>query len=112
MTTPKVGQYLWASCSAEDYGKIIAVGKDANDYDVIDIEVFNANDLIDCEENDSRFQNSITRLELPPNTTAILRDLQWLYLDEVDGVTRIVCNTPGNGCYRCTKLFWLHDTAS
>jgi len=43
-------------------------------------------------------------LDLPEGTPVILRAVQW----ERSGDC-VVCNTPSNGCFRCTKLFWLRD---
>lgn len=106
---PKVGQYLYASCSAQDYGKIIAVGRDDNGVTTIDIEVFHPDDLISCDDEGDGFNShGLEHLELPPGVNLILRNLQWK--DVGDGLIR--CNTPANNCYRCTKLFHLRDTPS
>jgi len=109
---PEVGDYLYASCPGCDFGQIVGVGKDANDAPTIDIELYEPGDLIWFEDND--FQNPLTRLELPEGTKVILRDVQWKPAGAYEGwdeakswVTTITCFTPGNGCYRCTKLFSL-----
>jgi len=99
---PAVGQWLFSSCSAEYYGKILAVGKDANGADVIDIRMSNPNNLVSTEDD-----AALTRIDLPTGVDVILRDVLWKSGGE-DG--SIVCDTPGSGCYRCTKLFWLRDT--
>jgi hypothetical protein len=105
MITPKVGQYLYASCSAEDYGRILAVGDDGNGTPTIDIELCHPGDAFSCDDDDTDFPNPVlTEVELQPAAKVILRKLQWRQLGEC-----IVCNTPGNGCFRCTKCFWLHD---
>lgn len=109
---PKVGDYLYATCAGEDYGQIIGVGKDANDIPTLDIEVYNPDDMLSYDDE----INPLTRLELPPNTKVILRDVQWKHLqgweafdEDKSWVTRIECYTPGNNCYRCTKAFSLSD---
>jgi hypothetical protein len=105
--TPKPGQYLWSSCAADDYGKILSVGQDANGVDSMDIELcqLGLEDLLSFEEG----------LDPPPLTrlvvqgTAILRDVQWKMGAEYEGEWTVILNSPGEGCYRCTKLLWLHD---
>lgn len=117
---PRVGHFLYASCAGEDYGQIVGVGKDDNGVTTIDIEVFNIQDIISCDDewsgNDQWSRSVLTTLELPPGTKVILRNVQWKYMsgyegwdDEKTWVTVIDCNTPGNNCYRCTKLFSLND---
>lgn len=109
--TPKIGQYLYATCADEDYGKILAVGKDENGVDCIDIEVFDPNNLLSFNDNKENPTNPLTRLEISEGAKIILRDLQyknsnavWAYIIE--------CNTPGNNCYRCTKSFIVEDRDS
>lgn len=102
---PEVGKYLYASCLGEDYGKILAVGHDENGKPTIDIEVYDAGLLLSYDED----SNALTEIELPPSTTVVLRKVQWKAADEWDGKLVIECNTPGNNCYRCTKLFCLND---
>lgn len=113
---PEVGDYPYASCAGEDYGQVIAIGRDSNDIPTIDIEVYSRGDLIDFSDYDDEegAPPILTRLELPPGTKAILRDVQWKPAGGWEGwdeakswVTLIVCRTPGNHCYRCTKLFSL-----
>jgi hypothetical protein len=109
MTTPKIGQYLFASCSASDYGRIVAVGRDENGADTIDILVTDPQDLIDCEHDPDTPRGWIaplTTVEFPPGDV-VLRGVQWRTDTSIDGY--IVCNTPGDGCFRCTKLFELRD---
>lgn len=108
MNLPKCGQYLHSSCSGEDYGRIIKVGQDDNKTSTISIELFNADDICYCDDEDPKFPHPIlTYVELPPNIKVILHDLQYRMMGEF-----IICNTPGNGCLRCTKLFSLCDTPS
>lgn len=113
---PKVGDYLYASCAGEDYGQVITVGQDGNDFPTIDIEIYDINELISCGENNGGGfpENDLTRLELPPNTKVILRAVQWIqasgwehWSEDKHWVSCIVCNTPGSNCFRCTKLFSL-----
>jgi len=112
--TPSVGHLLYASCSAEYYGEIVAVGEDANGQPTIDIRVEHTNDLIDCESVEpftepkpGEWANPLTTIELPEGVRPILRHVQWRPSGP-DYPDNIICNTPGNGCFRCTKLFTLH----
>lgn len=106
-TAPRVGQYLYASCSAEDYGKIIAIGKDGNGVNCIDIEVYNPDDLLSFnDENES--SPALTHIELPKGVRIILRNVQYKN-QNWDWAYGIECNTPGNNCYRCTKSFIVKD---
>lgn len=108
---PQVGQFLYASCSAQDYGKVLGVYKDLNDNNVIDIEVFDANDLIDSPFEDE-MGPSLMRIELPIGVNAVLRAVLYKENEPIVEEYSITCNTPGDLCYRCTKLFWLHDLPS
>jgi len=107
---PKIGQWLYASCSAEDYGQIVAVGEDDNGVPTIDIRLSNPQDLVTCED-ETEWADPLTTLEVPPGVALVLRHVQWRpgSGDGVDGATFIVCNTPGSECFRCTKLFQLCD---
>jgi len=118
---PKIGDYLHASCSGEDYGRVIAVGKDGNGTPTIDIEVFTPDDMMSFGENNGTdFSNPVlTRVEIPAGVKVILRDLQWRQTKGYEGwdadktwVSLIICNTPGNQCFRCTKLFSLRREKS
>lgn len=113
---PEIGDYLYASCAGEDYGQVVGVGQDDNGIPTIDIEVFQHDDLIDFADYDDEegAPPVLTTLELPPGTKAILRNVQWKSAGGYEGwdelktwITLIVCRTPGNHCYRCTKLFSL-----
>lgn len=97
---PKIGQLLYASCAGHHYGRILAVGKDANGESTIDIEVFHPNDMLSFDDD----VNALTRLELVPNTKVILHEVIYTMLEQ----DRIICATPGNNCFRCTKLFLLN----
>lgn len=100
---PRIGQHLWSSCAGENYGTIIAVGKDDNNTPIIDIEVADINNLVWIETETNEWPEPVlSHVELQPTTKIILRNLQYKIINEY-----IICNTPGNGCYRCTKLFTL-----
>lgn len=113
----EIGDTLHASCSNEFYGEIIGIGKDDNGIPTIDIIVNRANDIIiRGEDSDFPDDHGLMELELPEGVKPILRNLQYKtvepytdFLFERDGYNstgaRVVCATPGNGCYRCTKLF-------
>lgn len=103
--TPQVGQYLFASCSAEDYGRVVAVGQDANGASTIDIEVLQPDDLVDCSDDSDVGTNPLTTLEVPEGVKLVLRHVQYRAVED----RYIICNTPGNNCFRCTKLFKLRD---
>lgn len=108
---PAPGVYLYASCSAEEYGRIVAVGEDSNGNPTIDIEVLHPNDLIDCEDEEGgEWEHALTWLEVPAGVTLILRDVQYRIdpskSPEYPAV--IICNTPGNSCFRCTKMFTMY----
>ena len=109
--------YLHASCSDEWYGPITRVGKDANGRDVIDFEVSGAqiNDFLDTDverKDENDFDNiSLARLVLPGDARATLTNVPILSLDPAPEGSKhpyITLDTPGHGCYRCTKLFSLH----
>lgn len=110
---PEVGHYLYATCAGEDYGRIIALGVDANGTPVMSIEVYNPDDLIIISDNDdSAFSEpNLSSFKLPEGTTMTIHDVQWKqnYPDIPD---HIECRTPGQGCYRCTKSFLLRTTRS
>jgi hypothetical protein len=108
---PEPGMWLYASCAGDYYGQITRVGKDDSGADVIDIIVQDVNELIDCNvpsqgdvSEEWPDNHGLTSLVLPPGVKAKLIDLQWKPTEYED---MIVCNTPGNLCYRCTKLFTL-----
>jgi hypothetical protein len=107
-TEVRVGLYLHASCSAEDYGQIVGVGKDANGAPTIDIEVFHADDLISIAWDEKKDSPPLTRLEVSGAVKLILRDVQYQHSEKYPEL--IHCKTPGDGCYRCTKLFSLRRT--
>jgi hypothetical protein len=128
---PKVGQYLYASCSATDYGRILAVGQDENGQNVLDILVYDMSDLLECPPNagwDRHHRDTpISLIEFPlpwlvklevPAGDVILRRVPWRPAEVphpqafMGEEPRIVCATPGNGCFRCTKLFFLNDESS
>lgn len=125
MQAIQIGDKLHASCSDCFYGTIVGLHKDGNNIDCIDIQVSEEciQDLINCEtghppDNSTQWPDAhgLEVLELPPGVLPILRNIQYKLSDrgadydfwrgEWRSVgTFITCNTPGNGCYRCTKLF-------
>lgn len=111
MNEPKVGQYLYATCAGDNYGKIVAVGQDANGTPIIDIEVFDLNELLDYDDDVDWPEPVLTQLEVPAGLTFVLRNLQYemIPVDWEVCSYLIRCNTPGNGCFRCTKQFMLND---
>jgi hypothetical protein len=112
---PRVGQWLFASCSAQDYGEIVGVGQDGNGTPTVDIRLEDSQDLIWFGEDDLDHwtpekggfgYHVLTRLEVSPGATLILRGVQYRETNDDDFIE---CFTPGDGCYRCTKLLWLRD---
>ena len=91
----EAGRYLYASCSATCY-RILAVGKDANGRDCLTMEVPDVNDFLEFGED---WQN-LMRVE-PCAVT--FRDVPWERVKGSPDQVRLW--TPGDGCYRCTKLF-------
>lgn len=113
-TIPLVGQYLYSSCAGDDYGKIIKVGKDSNGVDCIDIELKNPDDILSFEnvsEGGGFGNHALTTLEVPENIKLILRDVQYKKLN-YDWCFAIECNTPGDGCHRCTKAFVVRNISA
>ena len=108
--TPKVGHYLYATCAGADYGRVQRVGRDENDCPVVDIELFELDAIAGAgdsrdDEGDAFGNHPLTSLRvLPPDAKVILVDVQ--YKETPHGIE---CNTPGDGCYRCEKSFWLND---
>ena len=107
---PEVGHWLYASCSASDYGQIVAVGEDDNGAPTIDIRLSDPQDLVTCDENGTNgWSDALTTLEIAGkmvlDVSLILRNVQWRPGTGDDGF--IICNTPGSDCFRCTKLFQL-----
>lgn len=113
---PSAGQWLYATCSAEFYGEIVAVGADANGQPTIDIRIEHPDDLIDCESVEldeepgpGQWRNPLTTLELPQGVKPVLRHVLWRATGISGGHQTVDCNTPGDGCYRCIKHFWVHS---
>lgn len=98
MTTPKVGQYLYSTCSASDYGRIVAVVENT-----IDILITDPNDLIGDDT-----EGAILEI----TGTATLRRIRYRMLDSPSNDPDqpwIYCETPTPGCSRCRFAFWLMD---
>ncbi len=109
MSEPKVGQYLYASCSAIWFGPITRVGKDDNDCDVIDFIVDDINEFITCDRWDDHDKNDRSLMMVDPCGPVKFVDVQWERHKSDDGPMTILCNTPGDGCRRCTGLFMVTD---
>jgi hypothetical protein len=103
--SPKVGQWLHASCSDEYFGQVKRVYVDVNGAPVIDIELVDVNEAVHFDDFD-KMKNPVSRLQLPAGVKATLVEVQY-EANSNDGV--IVCNTPEGGCYRCCRLFTLND---
>lgn len=97
-----VGQFLYASCSNEWYGPITRVGKDANSRDVIDFDLSppGVNEFIDSAKE------SLAYFRI--NGTISLIDVPIIKIRKCEEVIFVELDTPGNGCFRCTKLFSVH----
>jgi hypothetical protein len=118
---PEVGDKLFASCSAAFYGEVVGVGHDANKIRTIDIKVFEYQELI-VQSESSEFPDfhGLTRLELPEGVYPILRHVQYKMGKRPEADPRldrddykhtgqsIQCHTPGDGCFRCQKLFSIY----
>lgn len=110
---PKIGQYLYSTCSAEDYGKVLAIGVDGNGANVISIELNHAADITWCEDDSEEFPSpDLSRIEVLAEIKLILIDIQYREFNNEHEDSVIICRTPGNGCFRCTKMFWLKDKPS
>ena len=98
------GKWLYASCSAVSF-RILAVGKDANGNDCMTISGDDINEFIDDGEEIGSGEPNLMYVE---PEAFILHDVPW---KRVEGWPDIVeLRTPGTGCYRCTKSFFVkHD---
>lgn len=106
---PKVGQYLYASCSAMWYGPIMRVGKDENEADTIDFIVENINEFMTTDRFEPE-ENERSLFEIKPHGPVEFCNVQWKSSREKsDEPLRILCNTPGDGCRRCTGIFMVTD---
>ena len=138
MTIPKVGDYLYASCSAETYGPVLRVGKDANGEDVLDIRL-PLNDFITYRTDGDtqptwhdKYQTAMVKndpslgimadkleelgfdvadLRALIGGTVLFKDLLWKSAEWVTEPAINLC-TPKGGCYRCTELFWIKEGPS
>jgi hypothetical protein len=108
-----VGVFLYTSCSAEWWGPVTRIGKDSNGRDVVDFEMDadRVNDFLDTTE-DSENKPSLADVAFPEGTRCIFRDvpIERIGDEQCDPESRaVVLKTPGNGCYRCTSLFFVHE---
>ncbi len=114
---PRAGQWLWSTCAGWYYGEIIAVGADSNGQPTVDIRVEHPEDIVSFESVElgeiagpDDWENPLTTLELPEGVKPVLRQVLWKPRGHNGECETIVCNTPGDGCYRCLKYFWVHET--
>jgi hypothetical protein len=102
----KVGDMLYSTCAGENYGKILGVYRDENGEPVIDIEVFNINDVVHFMSNasgeDVGFETYWSHAELPEGVNLILRAVGYKLED-----SQVVINIEG-GCFRCSRCFLLN----
>ena len=111
------GLYLHSSCGGCDFGKILKHHKDDNGVDVIDIEVYDFNDLLslhcDPSDEEERFKSYSTQAVLPEGVNVILLRVGYILTHFKDeNVTLIEINNNADGCYRCVKSFILHEEKS
>ena len=110
----KPGDRLWASCPAQVFGVVTGVHPE---HGTVDIEVFEPEELETVEEDELGNDLGSVPWEGPRNDQghALVAGvpLTWEQFD-AGGVGypwpdstgwRVVLETPGDGCYRCTKLF-------
>ncbi len=112
----RVGDALHASCSDQIYGRIVAMNDDGS----VDLDVDDLEDLLASVESDDISKYHPTEIRL----TAAQRGLGPYRVThvrisklEVGGWTgepreglaftgaHVTLDTPGDGCFRCTKLF-------
>jgi hypothetical protein len=99
-----IGKYLYASCSAQIYGKILDVYKDDYyDFDVVDVQLYDHIDL-GTPEDDEAEDYYHRKIIIPKNTNVVLKNAKYKLNDNY-----IEIDTPGSGCYRCSKYFKLMD---
>jgi len=96
------GALLFSSCAGAHFGRVLRVGKDDNGVDVIDVEVFDANEAVHFELKCKEFPAVRPRVELPEGVNMILRDgYKW-------AANSLLVGTPVGGCFRCSQLFSVH----
>jgi len=110
---PRVGQWLYSTCAAENYGQITRVGADANGAPVLDVRIADLEALNQYERRADGWANPLTRLVVPAGTEVMLVDVQYRMQagPDPDGshLGTLEINGPVGGCYRCTRYFWLRD---
>lgn len=115
MTQDLTGLYLYSSCGACDFGRILKNHKDDNNTDVIDIEVYDVNDLLSfgCspEDEEERFKSYQTRAVLPEGVNIKVLNVGYI-LSELGDTKFIEINNNASGCFRCVKSFILKDKKS
>ncbi len=100
----EAGKWLYASCSAV-YFRVLSVGTDANGNDCLSIEVEDINEFLDDGEESMSGKPNL--MYANPGTT-VLHDVPWKRVQGHDDMVEL--RTPGTGCSRCTKLFFIKDS--
>lgn len=131
------GMVLHASCSDEDYGTIMAVNPAIGNQtvDSVTLLINDPDDLVShtdvCSDDprmwvsmpESPYMDSGKWLFVwPPGTKVLVRGVPVVRVTKRDvskyerelGISpyNIELDTPGNGCYRCTKYFSIHNYAT
>ena len=111
----KVGCLLYTSCNAEYWGPVTRIGRDGNGRAAIDFELEpeQVNAFLQVDTPSAPFgPYNLSRLELVapgPETVYMMRDVPVAgFYDDDEGLKKwhtLILDTPGNGCFRCTKLF-------
>ncbi len=114
---PKVGDLLHASCSDEDFGRIVEVGEDANGTPTVDVECFDVDACFHYRHRKDQDPSDptalgyqrypMTRFVLPAGVHGVFRDVQ--YRQKIEYPNHIELNMPEAGCYRCTHWLRLHS---
>ncbi len=108
------GHRLWSSCAGEYFGVITGVNQDGT----VDLRVFDPRELDtissiedDCEELDEKWDGQLN--SLGHALVSGVRVVRFSYCEDCAHPDwardhtgwNVELDTPGNGCYRCTKLF-------
>jgi hypothetical protein len=108
----RVGAYLHTSCNGVWWGPIKKIHQDANGRLVVDFE-FSSDDMgefldtyVDMTEPGA--EPNLAMVEMP-SVRCLMRDVPLTKISD-SGERLITLETPGDGCFRCSKLFSVHDT--
>jgi hypothetical protein len=112
---PKVGDELYSSCAGQTFGTIVAMGKDDNGADTLDVEIdaLSINEILHWQHDESwldgddmrgRFGvNPLTHVDAPIGMKLTIKKLQWRSVS----AESIETGTPDGGCNRCCHTFFL-----